>query len=325
MSIIMQLRNGKEYVPLSAPVYVKSKGHRVVFRRKSNAQARVGTKVPLSRRLGDSRVRVSGRKSQVLTLKGFGISCQCEKCISSEKRETRLEKTRRWARISLSRRFVRSNQPVDPGSVLVAGLSMPRGESHQGVILAKSKASTRFDRLVGNAKTKKKFLRICRALVEDLGMSVVGPLPFKILESMWYYFGEEHFAPHGRRCWCALCRSRGLAHSSFLERVGDVVYQYLVKMPLHVARSIVYPVPLKTARFVANKLWKWFNVLSEGLVASLVNAMPSPGPVLTDEEIDVLDVPSMRMVLANRLLRQRSENDGLAYHPTELVLRMAGV
>lgn len=120
---------------------------------------------------------------------------------------------------------------------------------------------TSFDRLTGNPTVKKKFLKIVRKILGDLGMSVVGPLPFRILEIMWQYFGEEHFSAHGRACWCRLCRSIGPARFSFLQSLCDGVVHYLWQVPLHVAKALFVPAPLRTAHFVFKEVLRWFEAV----------------------------------------------------------------
>lgn len=167
---------------------------------------------------------------------------------------------RHWARISLSRRYVPSKQRVDPDSDSVAGLSFPCGRPH---VSNDVKIQSRFARLVGDAKHRKLFLKICRGILSDLGISLVGPLPFRCLEIMWEYFGEEHFSGHGRACWCRLCRSVGPARFTFVQAIGDSVLQFFVnwKTIPSVIFGIIAPAPLRTAKFVANKLWKWLKIL----------------------------------------------------------------
>jgi len=97
----------------------------------------------------------------------------------------------------------------------------------------------------------------------DLGLSLVGPLPTRVLEIMWEYFGEEHFSAHGRACWCRLCRSVGPARFSFVQSIGDMLANYFVSYKWLVCAifRLIAPAPLRTAKFVANKLWKWVKIL----------------------------------------------------------------
>jgi len=175
---------------------------------------------------------------------------------------------RHWAREGLSRHFVRSSTPVDPNKV-------PSGQdglvirsdpsSSNGTEIPRSILRTRMDRLVRNPKVKKKFVKLCRAILMDLGISLVGPLPIRALEIMWQYFGEEHFSAHGRMCWCRLCRSVGPSRLSFLQAVGDSLVNFFVswKFPLNAIFRLIAPAPLKMARFVANKLWRWLKIVLE--------------------------------------------------------------
>jgi len=170
---------------------------------------------------------------------------------------------RQWARDSLSRRFVSSKQRVDPQEDPPGqgGLSMrcepppSNGRTFQ----------SEFSRLVGDARVRKKFVRICRGALADLGIAVVGPIPYRALEIMWEYFGEEHFSVHGRACWCRLCRSVGPARFSFVQGIGEALYDYVVSLKTIAlaAFGLIAPAPLRMAKFVAGKLWKWLKILLE--------------------------------------------------------------
>jgi len=169
---------------------------------------------------------------------------------------------RQWARASLLGRFVRADSTVDPHQDLVgqAGLVIRSDPASSNV---REIQVSRFSRLVGNPKYRKKFLKICRGVFMDLGLSLVGPLPMRALEIMWQYFGEEHFASHGRVCWCRLCRSVGPARLSFLVAISDSLCDFFVswKYVLSATFGLLAPAPLKMAKFVANKLWKWLKIL----------------------------------------------------------------
>lgn len=173
---------------------------------------------------------------------------------------------RHWARESLSRRFVQGETLVDPNQDLAgqAGLAIrsdPVISNGQEII--RPKFRTKLDELVGNPKFKKKFIKICRGILGDLGLTLVGPLPMRALEIMWQYFGEEHFSAHGRACWCRLCRSIGPARVSFLQSLGDSLYDFFIgwKFAVNAIFGLIAPAPLKMARFVANKLWKWLKIV----------------------------------------------------------------
>jgi len=189
---------------------------------------------------------------------------------------------RHWARESLSQRFVQGDTLVDPNQDLVGQArqlirsdpaSGNTGEIQGDVrvrrpgldsgLAASGPRLSRFSRLVGNPKYRKKFLKVCRGILQDLGLSLVGPLPMRALEIMWAYFGEEHFSAHGRACWCQLCRSIGPARISFLQAIGDSLYNFFVSwgFALNATFSLIAPAPLKMAKFVANKLWKWYKRL----------------------------------------------------------------
>jgi len=169
---------------------------------------------------------------------------------------------RQWARDALSRSFVHVETMVDPQQDPVgqAGLSM---QSDLPASNGREIHMSRFSRLVGNPRYRKKFLRICRGILADLGLSLVGPLPMRALEIMWEFFGEEHFSAHGRACWCRLCRSVGPARLSFLQAISGSLYDFFVswKYALSAIFGLIAPAPLRMAKFVANKLWKWLKIV----------------------------------------------------------------
>lgn len=169
---------------------------------------------------------------------------------------------RHWARTSLSRRFVQVGYLVDPNQDPAgqAGLVIPG----DGIVRKDKEIKvSQMTRLVGNPKYRKRFVKICRGILQDLGLSLVGPLPMRALEIMWQYFGEEHFSAHGSACWCQLCRSIGPYRVSFLQAIGDSLYNFFVswKYAANVVFSLIAPAPLKMAKFVTNQLWKWFKRL----------------------------------------------------------------
>lgn len=174
-----------------------------------------------------------------------------------KKRRPRLSRLRRWARRSLARRFCPRSHEVDPQKDTAGGLCAPRVVKPKAVRPLNSKVAA----WARDPRVRKKFVKIVRKLFFDLGLNVVGPVPVMILEKMWSHFGEEHFSPHGAACWCVLCRSIGPARMSFLQDIWDSLVVYLRKMPLKVLMSMIVPVPLKTAHFVANKVWQWYKVL----------------------------------------------------------------
>jgi hypothetical protein len=147
--------------------------------------------------------------------------------------------------------------------LLIRGDPTPVMDVKSGAV--KRMVRSKFDELVGNPKVKKKFLRICRGILGDLGIALVGPLPFRALEIMWEYFGEEHFSVHGSACWCRMCRSSGPARISFLQAIGGSLYDYFVgsKFVLSAIFGLIAPAPLRMAKFVANKLWKWLRIIFE--------------------------------------------------------------
>lgn len=159
--------------------------------------------------------------------------------------------------------MVDPNQDPSGQVGLVMRSDPPAGDSSE--IQVKHVWRSRFDNLVRNPRVKKKFLGICRGILSDLGISLVGPLPFRALEIMWQYFGEEHFSAHGRACWCQLCRSIGPYRVSFLQAIGDSLYNFFVswKFALNAIFGLIAPAPLKMAKFVTNKLWKWLKVMLE--------------------------------------------------------------
>jgi len=168
---------------------------------------------------------------------------------------------RQWARDSLSRRFVPSKQRVDPHQDPAgqAGLSMRSDPP----LINQREIQSFVVRWYGNARFRKKFVRICRGILSDLGISLVGPLPWRALEIMWEHFGEEHFSAHSRACWCRLCRSVGPARFSFLQGLGESLYDYFVSFEsiAAVIFSLIAPAPLRMAKFVTGKLWKWLKIL----------------------------------------------------------------
>jgi len=252
----MRLRSGFEYVPICIPQCARlcpNARRRSSFRRKVNARLRIGNKAI--------------RPGLFQPLVGTYTSVKVEKVQQVPKSRVSkvgLSTLRRWARESLSRRFRQGENPVVPSQDAVAGLRYPcrRLPPEQSVEKSsRARVKTKFDLLVGDPKVKKKFLKITRGVFSELGITLVGPVPFRALEIMWVHFGEEHFAPHGRTCWCRLCRSVGPARFNFLAQLGDMVVDYLVKMPLYAIKSWVLPLPLRAAEFVANKLWKWLKIL----------------------------------------------------------------
>lgn len=166
----------------------------------------------------------------------------------------------RWARESLSLRFVLPKQEVDPHQD-------PSGQAGPSVRreppTGNSGDVSRFALLVRDARVRKKFVRVCRGVLADLGIALVGPLPYRALEIMWMHFGEEHFSAHGRLCWCRLCRTDGIAQRSFLQSIGEALYDYFVswKYVALATFGLIAPAPLKMAKFVATKLWKWLKIL----------------------------------------------------------------
>lgn len=166
---------------------------------------------------------------------------------------------RHWARESLSQRFVQAGNLVDPRQDSVAGLSFPCGVN-RSLVTGNTSSLTL---LVRDPRVRKKFVKICRGVLGDLGISLVGPLPYRALEIMWEHFGEEHFSLHSRACWCSLCRSVGPARFSFLTSLGVSLYNFFVswKSIEGAIFRVIVPAPLRTARFVANKLWKWLKII----------------------------------------------------------------
>jgi hypothetical protein len=178
-----------------------------------------------------------------------------------KKRRSRLSRLRRKARNSMSRRFVLCKQEVD---LQQDSLGQIEPLTHCEVPDRKVERNlSAFQRLVGNPRVRKKFVKICRGVLSDLGVALVGPVPFRLLEIMWEYFGEEHFSAHGRACWCQLCRSVGPARFSFLQSIGDSLYSYFVswKFAVNATFGLIAPAPLRMAKFVANKLWKWLKIV----------------------------------------------------------------
>jgi len=175
---------------------------------------------------------------------------------------------RRGARESLARRFVRFNQPVLDPQDLLCGNGRARDENPPRAIMDSvvgqhlRVVSVPFLRelssMTGSVGRSRRFLRICRGVFADIGIGLVGPLPLSLVAMLWAYFGEEHFSPHGRACWCRLCRSVGPARFTFLEGMWDVVSSYLLKMPLHALYALIVPVPLKTAIFILKKVRQWW-------------------------------------------------------------------
>lgn len=174
---------------------------------------------------------------------------------------------RRGARESLARRFVLSNQQVrDPQDPVCAAGPPAEVILHpvrDGVVRAALRPlSVPFLRelslMTGSVGRSRRFLKICRGLFSDIGIGLAGPLPIALVQLLWVHFGEEHFSPHGRRCWCRMCRSVGPARLSFLEGMWDVVSTFLVKMPLHALYALIVPVPLKSAIFILKKVRQWW-------------------------------------------------------------------
>lgn len=173
---------------------------------------------------------------------------------------------RRGAKRSLSRRF----SPAS--SVDASQKTYPAGISHLGPVRAGAKASriSNIVRIAGSPKAAKLYARALRRVLADLGCALLGPFPTLMLQRVWDVFGERLIAPHGMSCWCALCRSKHVAvYRDDLEAFSDLVVSYVKQMPLSVAMGLIIPAPLKTAKFVANKLWKWAKVLFPGYTASL--------------------------------------------------------
>jgi len=205
-----------------------------------------------------------------------------------------LGSNRRWAREALARRFIQQNQLVQPTQDLICGIRHFHPETGESKVLKVIRNVSlgglrplalpflrELSLLTGTMSAARKFLRICRGLFGELGMQLVGPLPRSIVFLFWESFGEEHFAPHGRACWCRLCRSDGPARFTFLEALWDVVSSYLLKMPLHALYRLIVPVPLKTAIFILKKVRNWWRLLfgftesydRQGALGSSVNVM----------------------------------------------------
>lgn len=178
-----------------------------------------------------------------------------------------------WARESLSRRFVPSSQRVDPQEDLSGqgkhfqpregGLSN-EPEMKAGVErkrLAYADFLDPFGVFISNGVRYEKLRHAVSMACVEVGIKFIGPVPIRILQITWEHFGEELFSEHGRACWCRSCRSIGPARHSFVQRLGGEWWAYLVKMPIHVIKSLVVPAPLRMAWFVANKLWKWLNII----------------------------------------------------------------
>lgn len=202
-----------------------------------NRSSRVIEECQLGKRLGPRRKR--GRSK------------------SQKAKRSRVARLRRRGKRSLARRFVPAGCRFDPQKTQLAGLRNPRAVKHQVVTPVKNPLYA----LVGSASVRKRFVRVVRKLLCDLGISVVGPVPFMILVKMWAHFGEEHFSVHGRKCWCLLCRSTGPVRFSFLADLSDSLVTYLVKMPFYAVKALIVPAPLRTAYFVSNKVWQWYKVL----------------------------------------------------------------
>jgi len=176
---------------------------------------------------------------------------------------------RHWARESLSRRFVRGDTAVDPQKDLAGQAGLVIRSDPTAVRAEKFKS--RFSVLVGNPNHRKKFLKICRGILGDLGLSLVGPLPMRALEIMWQYFGEAHFSVHGTACWCRLCRSVGPSRMLFVQAIGDALYEFFVtwKFAVNTIFGLIAPSPLRMAKFVSNKLWKWVKILCPGAASAI--------------------------------------------------------
>lgn len=259
ITTIMRLRSGLTY---SLPcVQSQSKKRRRSFRRSRKVMVRlrlqstpvaVGTASPVIRNMFRS----------VNSLAPWGTTTD----LVEKPRFTGVGKLRHWAREGLSRTFVLTSSEVDP-SQNSAGQAESATPS-DGLVSNSGEIKDRSDgrsllAMVGTPGVRKKFLKVSRTLLQDLGLSLVGPLPLRALEIMWQYFGEEHFSAHGRACWCRLCRSVGPARFSFLQGIGDMLFDYFVsfKSVACAIFSLIAPAPLRMAKFVANKLWKWFNVI----------------------------------------------------------------
>lgn len=190
-----------------------------------------------------------------------------------------LSRSRRWARRSLAQRFVTVESGLYPQKTRPAGLAYPgeqsppregskvlEGSSSSGLRTRKPSA---LQRLVGNAKRSKLFVRALRRVLADGGVALVGPLPFALIERVWDRFGERLVSPHGPGCWCRLCVSGKVAHMSLVADLYATVVEYVRQMPLKTVLGFLLPAPLKTAKFVVNKLWQWLKVLAPGYTALL--------------------------------------------------------
>lgn len=182
------------------------------------------------------------------------------------RRRTRRSRLRKWAKRALAQRFVSVGYGDAHTKSQSAGLSATVAVTPPPV---KERKLSRLSRLVGDAKRSKLFIRALRRVLADSGCALVGPLPFKILERLWLLFGERLVAPHGVACWCTLCRSSIGAHMSTRVAIQDVLVSYLRQMPVRALFGMIAPAPLKTAKFVANKLWQWLKVLLPGYMARL--------------------------------------------------------
>lgn len=188
--------------------------------------------------------------------------------IKKRRKRSRMCVLRKWARRSLAKRFCPSNEGDTHKETKHAGLSAPSGGNLNPV---KDRKFTKIQKLCGNAKRSKLFVRALRRVLADLGIALVGPLPFALLERLWVLFGEGLVAPHGVGCWCVSCRSSLSAHMPIHVALGDVLVSYLKQMPVHVIFGLIVPAPFKTAKFVANKLWQWVKVLFPGYSSRIGN------------------------------------------------------
>lgn len=175
----------------------------------------------------------------------------------------------------MAKAFSTMENGSDPQKTRPAGLAYPGGENPPEVTQRKLKQRpvSKLVGLCGNAVRSKKFVKALRRLLADLGVALVGPLPYALLERVWDRFGVELISPHGAACWCVLCKSSRVAHMPFLVDLADTLVTYLVKMPVRAVLGILLPAPLKTAKFVSNKLWQWLKVLFPGYTSSLVHSV----------------------------------------------------
>jgi hypothetical protein len=60
--------------------------------------------------------------------------------------------------------------------------------------------------------------------------------------------------------------------------VGDVLFHYMKKMPVHAILSLIMPVPGRIALLAASKGWQWLKVLFPGQFTRVAMKMPRKGP-----------------------------------------------